>query len=377
MPIEVITGLPGHGKTLLLVSKLIEAAEKAERPLFVCGVDGLKPGLARTLEDPTQWNARDSNGEYLVPDGSLIFVDESWKWYGHLHNARGQPNPPHVLEFAEHRHRGLDFVMTTQGPGQLYPFLRTLIEGHTHVVRTMGMQVAQLYTWPELNDDVKSRSMRDLAIRKVWPYPKKVFDAYKSATQHTIKRKIPLRVFLLPLLLVGGLALGYLGLKSLSPEAMAETLTEGRASGLPDAAQAVASPSVESSAEIRMTAEQWLERFQPRIAQMPMSAPAFDDRPIVSEPRIFCAIGERMGCRCLTEQGTRYEMDQQQCVAMVQSGGVYDPFRAPKQEPSQAHPLTSLADDKAAALPLAPDAAPQVSAARTSQQVASYGGFRQ
>lgn len=377
MPIEVITGLPGHGKTLLLVSKLIEAAEKAERPLFVCGVDGLKPGLARTLEDPTQWDARDANGEHLVPDGALIFVDEAWKWYGHLHNARSQPNPPHVLQFAEHRHRGLDFVMTTQGPGQLYPFLRSLIEGHTHVVRTMGMQVAQLYTWPELNEDVKSRTMRDLAIRKVWPYPKKVFDAYKSATQHTIKRKIPTRIFLLPVLVIAGLSLGYLGLKSLSPSAMADTLTEGRASGLPDAAPAVAPAASETSAPARMTAEEWLQRFQPRVPQMPMSAPAFDDRPVLSEPRVFCAIGERLGCRCLTEQGTRYEMDQQQCVALVNSGGVYDPFRAPRQEQNIPHASGALADDKAAALPVAPDAAPQVSGARSTQQVASYGGFRQ
>ena len=82
----------------------------------------------------------------------------------------------------------------------------------------------------------------------------------------------------------------------------------------------------------------WAARFVPRVEEMPMSAPAYDDRPVVSVPRIACAIGERMGCRCITEQGTRYNLDQFKCLRLVQEGGIYDPFREPVQETIQYQP---------------------------------------
>jgi hypothetical protein len=128
-----------------MVERLSEEAEKGERPLFAAGVDGLQPGMAAELVDPREWNAvkpgvaGDCNctagppgHAHVVPDGSLIFVDEAWKWFGHLHDASRQATPPHVLQLAEHRHRGIDFVWTTQGPNQLYPFVRPLIADHYH-----------------------------------------------------------------------------------------------------------------------------------------------------------------------------------------------------------------------------------------------------
>src|SRR5690606_6192513 len=129
----------GHGKTSLMVEHLLkEAKAKDPRPLVAYGIDGLKPGLATVLKDPREWNAvregetchchDTENSEacesHVIPNGALIFVDEAWKWFGHLHNATRQSVPPHVLALAEHRHRGIDFVWTMQSPIQIYPFAR-------------------------------------------------------------------------------------------------------------------------------------------------------------------------------------------------------------------------------------------------------------
>lgn len=100
MPIDLYTGQPGNGKTALMVERLIAEAKKAERPIFAAGIEGLKPGLAEVLDDPRGWNAKDSSGEFIVPNGSLIFVDEAWKWFGHLHDASRQATPKHVLDLA-------------------------------------------------------------------------------------------------------------------------------------------------------------------------------------------------------------------------------------------------------------------------------------
>ncbi|WP_223903055.1 zonular occludens toxin domain-containing protein, partial [Lactobacillus laiwuensis] len=127
MPIELFTGQPGNGKTALMMERLVAEAKAANRPIFAVGIDGLDPGLATVLDDARHWNDKDAEGNYIVPNGSLIFVDEAWKWFGHLHDATRQQTPRHVLELAEHRHRGLDFVWTTQQPNQLYPFVRGLI----------------------------------------------------------------------------------------------------------------------------------------------------------------------------------------------------------------------------------------------------------
>ena len=218
MPIECYSGLPGHGKTSLMIERLLkEAGKKNPRPLWVAGVDGLKPGLANVLADPTQWNAvkpgetctchQYENSEpcnaHVVPNGSLIFVDEAWKWFGHLQNAQRQATPGHVLQLAEHRHRGIDFVWTFQAPAQIYPFARSMVADHNHVVRRFGSKIIDVFTWAELQDDVKSNSKREIAQRKTRAIPSGVVhDAYKFAGEHTIKRKIPWKVMALPVVLV-------------------------------------------------------------------------------------------------------------------------------------------------------------------------------
>lgn len=395
MPIEVLTGLPRNGKTLLLVSKLVKAAKENKRPVFQCGIDGLVPGLATPL-DATKWNAKNADGSYVVPDGSLVFVDEAWKWFGHLRDARGQQTPPHVLDMAEHGHRGLDFIFTTQGPGQLYPFLRTLIQGHTHVVRVMGAEMAKLYEWPELNDDVKSASMREAAINTFWKYPKDLYTFYKSASVHTVKFKLNRRVVVFAGVVVAVVALVYSGVTSFAPasDAVAKIAPgKGSASGQPASRLPPGVvPPVPTPQAQQAYREGYAYQNSPRIPGMAWTAPIFDGRPVQADPHTYCMAtgkGGQDGCHCYTEQATPIAgVDLDACMAMALYGEPYNPHKPPLEvaQAAKGEGAAPVTDDlpggktDGTAIATVEGSAAGLSSAAgtgTVEQVASYGGFRQ
>ncbi|MDV3463309.1 zonular occludens toxin domain-containing protein [Stenotrophomonas sp. C960] len=346
MPIELFTGQPGNGKTALMMERLVAEAKAASRPIFAAGIDGLDPGLATVLDDPRHWNNKDADGNYIVPDGSLIFVDEAWKWFGHLHDATRQQTPRHVLELAEHRHRGLDFVWTTQQPNQLYPFVRGLIGSHAHVVRRFGTKMLDVYRWGELNEEIKSLAKRDMAQRTTRLLPSQVFGQYKSAEVHTIKARIPFKVMLLPVLAVAAVVFAYLAYTSLRPSSFAGGEgKEGAQSASADAAPSPFRPGgAKEDAPRWPTAAAYAKDHLPRISTMPWTAPVFDERQARSDPQLICmsslegldaqGVRQEASCRCLTEQGTAYELSQPECRTLARNGPVYNPYRERSEERS-------------------------------------------
>lgn len=395
MPIHSITGKPGNGKTCFMVKRIMAEAAKAERPLWASGIDGLQPGLCNTFKDPREWNAvkpgetctchdtenSDACGAHVIPNGSLIFIDEAWKWFGHLQNASRQTTPPHVLELAEHRHRGIDFVWTYQQPAQIYPFARGLMAEHQHLVRKYGTQYCDSYVWQELCEDVKSSPNREAAQRSTVRIPSEVFDKFKSAEVHTIKRKLPAKLLALPVVLLLAVASIAFAVNRLKPDAMKESITGKEA----DAASAA--PASSAGAERKgfryASAMEYAQAMTPRIESMPWTAPAFDGRSVVSEPRVFCsyagagldANGTHLGesCHCRTEQGTLYRMDETACRNLARNGEGYNPFRQPQQEPERvvtgAGQRPAVMDANASARP------PQAHASRSTTPVAGYGEF--
>lgn len=379
MPIELYTGQPGNGKTALMMERLLAEAKTAERPIFAAGINGLEPGLATVLDDPTRWNeidpsvegtcvcgiefdmdgapiARPPHAHTLVPDGSLIFVDEAWKYFGHLHNATNQKTPKHVLALSEHRHRGIDFVWTTQQPNQLYPFIRGLIGAHSHVVRRFGTKMIDVFLWGELNEEIKSSAKRDLAQRTTRLLPSQVYGKYKSAEVHTIKARIPWKVMALPVLVIIGGILAYLAYEMLKPSAMAaQAAGKGTQSASADAASSSATqPGGAREGPRWRSATDYATDHLPRIATMPWTAPVFDERSATADPLLVCmsSMGGLDGngdhqdasCTCITEQGTAYDISQPECRTLARYGPVYNPYRErserrhdapPQQQPQQ------------------------------------------
>lgn len=348
MPIELFTGQPGNGKTALMMERLVDEAKRGERPIFAAGIDGLQPGLASELADPRDWNKLDSEGKHIVPNGALIFVDEAWKWFGHLHDATRQTTPKHVLDLAEHRHRGLDFVWTTQQPNQLYPFVRGLIGAHTHVVRRFGTKMIDVFRWGELNEEIKSSAKRDLAQRTTRLLPSQIFGQYKSAEVHTIKARIPWKVMALPLLVVAAIVLGYLAFAMLRPDAVAAKMKlKGPESASADPALTASSGPPGREGPRWPTATAYAKEHLPRFPTMPWTAPIFDERQATSDPQLICmsslagadSHGElkEASCTCLTEQGTAYDISQPECRTIARKGPVYNPYRErTDQQPQQA-----------------------------------------
>lgn len=369
MPIESFTGLPGNGKTTLMVEKLVAESKKGERPIFAAGIDGLAPGIATVLQDPRQWNQHDPHGEptcdchqdgnlhaHVVPDGALIFVDEAWKWFGHLHDATRQQTPKHVLDLAEHRHRGIDFVWTFQQPNQIYPFARGLMADHHHVVRRFGTKFIDVFTWSELNEDVKSAAKRDAAIRKTRTLPEDAWTHFKSAEVHTIKARIPWKILLIPVGLILAVLLGWYAFNALRPETVAADMAGKKKA---NAAQA-ASPSGSRFSDdnnrkqpLYANAAEYAQAHLPRIGMMPWTAPVYDDRGITADPQLFCMSsregqgddGEWKGntCTCLTEQGTAYELSPGECRNLARFGPPHNPYKERHQDaPAQQQPVNGV-----------------------------------
>jgi zona occludens toxin len=168
--ITLLTGAPGTGKTAALVDLLRTIG--ADRPLFVFGLNGLK--LAHVpLEDPTKWMEE-------VPDGAAIVIDEVqqvWRPRG-----AGKAVPDHIAALETHRHRGLDFFLTTQGPNLLDSNVRALVGRHIHL-RDLGWLGRWWYEWPECADQCRT-GWRSAPIKKRYKLPKRIFDSYTSASMH-------------------------------------------------------------------------------------------------------------------------------------------------------------------------------------------------
>ena len=198
--IDLLTGVPGSGKTLSAIEALSKMQARWEkhpeeaRPVFVHGVRDLalphavvplttwspKPGTTRECID---WDA--------IPDGAYILIDECQT----LFPPRGTASeaPAHVAWLNTHRHRGMDITLVTQHPKLIDGSARALVGKHQHFRRLFGGQRAAVYEWDACSDSLSGMST---AITSYYPYPKKAFEFYKSAEVHT-KQKFRLPRWLL------------------------------------------------------------------------------------------------------------------------------------------------------------------------------------
>lgn len=378
MPIDLITGQPGNGKTLRMMQRLLAESAKTgsdRRYLVNMGIEGLEPGLVDLeMPDGKQWNlvnfgepgictCHDGTGQILeneglkrkvldgrklvdnpewqiemdagrphahvIPNGALIFVDEAWKSFGHMTDARGAAVPTHVTALAEHRHRGLDFIWTTQMANQIYPFVRGLIGSHTHVARRFGSKVCTVYTWGQLCEDVNTTTNREKAVEETWVHPTKTVGAkYHSATEHTIKTKLPWKIWLIPITAIGAAVMIYFSYQSLKPDNFAASLN-----GQPVPESGVAAPASGGGSErpeLPTDAEGWAVYLAPVVPGLAFTAPVFaENLEVTSHPQTICYIVGLPGedrCKCVTEQATKARVTESICRAIV-ADGVYDPFK--------------------------------------------------
>ena len=187
--ITIRTGLPGAGKTLFSIYDYIARpplGAASVREVFVSGIDLVPDMLPFTpLDEPTRWMD--------CPAGSLVVIDESQRFF--RNRPPGAPVPDYVAALETHRHLGIDLVLITQDPMLIDKHVRRLAGEHFHAKRTFGLSSITMYRWQRCVDDPLDFHTKKEAEKVRRKYPKKIYKCYKSAEIHTVKRKIPFRVW--------------------------------------------------------------------------------------------------------------------------------------------------------------------------------------
>lgn len=298
--LTLITGAPGTGKTAAVVDLLHTLGK--DRPLFVYGLDGLLiPHVP--LVDPHKWMDE-------VPDGACIIIDECqdvWRPRG-----PGSKVPDHVAALETHRHRGLDFFLTTQGPNLVDANVRALVGRHIHL-RELGILGRQWYEWPECADQCRTQ-FRNAPFKKRYRLPKHVFKDYKSASIHVKPlRSFPTALVVAALALsgVGYFAWGFYG-------KFRDKLAGG-------------GPSIHATSTVR-PAEQKMSRLQveadPVSAQVPAPVAAVDlmaiPGPVPGPVFAGCAV-VRGVCGCYNTDGSAVD-DPPASACGSTLGGAVEPL---------------------------------------------------
>lgn len=321
--ITLITGNTGTGKTALAVSMIMSHLEAQNRPVIVDGITDLMlphepaPAVAEWCERvPDESYAEGEKLVFKFPHGSLVIIDECQRIF--RPRAAGSKVPEAVQAFETHRHTGLDFWLLTQHPGLLDSNVRKLVKRHIHIRETfMGRY---LYEWTECGE-VENKSSRDVAARRKYTLPKVVFEKYKSATVHTsLKRRVPVYVWVFGLALVGIAGLGTYGYKTVQAKIQPEAATTIR----PDAGRA-AGVGATGAKTVNYMAD-----YKPRVEGLPHTAAIYDEVTKVTEaPFPAACMKSASSCKCYSQQGTKIGVSEDICKQIV-ANGLFQEFEVTK-----------------------------------------------
>ena len=315
--ITLFTGSPGAGKTAALVDALMTTPEYIGRPLYVHGLDGLC--INHQLINAATWSAKDAQGEYIVPDGALVVIDEVQS----IWRARtiGAQVPDAVQALEVHRHRGLDFLLTTQAPALLDVNVRRLVGRHVHI-RDTGILGRWWYEWPECSD---AMDWQGAVNKRRWSLPKKAFTQYISASKH-IKpvRSIPRIFFLVLICLILLVGLIYYVYGRLAGKLQPEN-SPGQVSPVTASAATVATGGPGGAPDVIMD-------FIPRLPGKPETAPAYDHLrkievlPVVAGGMCWGKTASET-CRCFAPGGFDAPISTDECRKLVLNPLPYNPYQ--------------------------------------------------
>ena len=334
----LITGVPGSGKTLKMISDLMKRKDLQNRPLYLDGIPEVDGTIIPNLPIP--------DGESMetwhkwAPAGAILVIDECQRVF--RPRPSGSKVPEHVAELETHRHRGIDIFLLTQHPRLVDLNVRSLIGHHCHISKT-NLGVRRMFEWERCGDP-QSRTDVEGAVKSVYTLDKKAFGVYKSAEEHTkIRTKLSRTVYAFPIVLLIVIVAAwssYNRWQRLNAE-------EAQTQPAPVAAQA-ASPAAGGTAaataadgthaagqyapEEKQTADKphiSADDFKPAIDGQPHTAPIYDtyNKAVQTMPYPAACIKNADRCTCYTDQGTKIKgFDKQLCLEYV-ADGLYNPYR--------------------------------------------------
>ncbi|MBV7582146.1 zonular occludens toxin [Pseudomonas sp. PDM33] len=336
------TGKPGHGKTLNTIRE-VDAKAKAEgRIVYFHNVAGLKPEKLEAawfeFEDPFKW--------YELPQDAIIVVDEAQGWFG-ARDPRNRP-PEHITRFETMRHQGHEVHLVTQDPRYIDVHLRRLCNGHIHYWRVFKSQQLLRFESEAVIEAVEKKTSFKDADKTVIKLDKKYFGVYTSTqAQHHFKFKPPKKMVLALAVIVGAGFMVYRAYEryqqGTKPAEAATAATQPTQPGMVDQAKSMVGSLISPSggdAPKPITPEQYIEQRKPRIADLPASAPVYDQLTTpVSKPRIYClstsdprlverrppeTVKNGQSCQCYTQQATKFATSFDFCISVARNG-YFDP----------------------------------------------------
>lgn len=338
MPIHLITGLPGNGKTLYTISQVREWALKENRQVYYHGIPELTLDWV-LLEDPKEWAK--------CPPGSIVVLDEAQKIF--RNRSMGAQPPQYVADLETHRHLGIDLVFITQHPALIDPSVRRLAARHEHLVRINGSQASTVHRWESVKDNCDKTAARKDSEKKKWKFDKSIYSLYKSAEVHTVKAFIPSRYKLMAVLFVLMACMVwyfvyFIKKKTAASEESAVATASSSYQGADAPARGFHSESMASAPPPDPVADvqQYVFKETPRVVGLPYTAPKYDQITVPTRApvpamcvQIGSAAGGKIDCRCYTQQATRIpDMEFNMCLEFARNGHFQD-FDAEPQRQEQ------------------------------------------
>lgn len=311
------TGANGSCKTLFTLADVRKLQLETGRPVCVNARFKIYP--EKLVE--FGWQVIEFKDWQAQEDGTIFLIDECHNDLPIRPNGSAVPEPVKML--AEHRARGFDFFLLTQHPMNLDAFVRKLIGApgwHQHLKRVFGgTGVTRVLQWDAVKTDCEKDGSGNSAQITNRTHPKEVYDWYDSAVIHTAKVRIPkmLWVLLGALVVVAGASFfGYRSIKNIA--------NPDRVSELQSSSQNLAPPGRmrdTKKSEVKTRAE-YLSQYVPRVTGLLHTAPVYDTltTPVRAPRPAGCAVTEKKGCKCYTQDGTPYPTTPSICGQIVKDG---------------------------------------------------------
>lgn len=321
--ISLETGVPGSGKTLYCIDKLLralvgstvkhenEAGELVEIPRIIyTNINGLLldhekigAGDEWAYDSKTDsWHQPKNTDRFGLNNwhewakpGSIIVFDEVQKPWPLA--SSGSRVPPCITALETHRHMGVDFVILTQHPMLIHANVVRLVGRHLHIRRMGNMALAIVYEW-----DTCSRTLlyKNAIAKSPYRYGKDVYKLYRSAELHTkTPRKIPSLVF--------GVIFGVAAFFGIFPSVFSR-ITD-RINPQPVVVKPVSTTVVTFGPAV------------PKTVPAPAAAASQAVAPVASDPAAPEIIGcgsMRSVCRCYDKSGIHVDMPASFCSARVE-----------------------------------------------------------
>lgn len=331
--LKLVTGSPGDGKTSNELWDFLHAPQYQGRPKYCTPVNGFEPERhgVTPIEHISCWQD--------LPDGSVIFCDEVQDFCG---TNLGKEAPDWVQQLARHRHRGFDFIFTTQSPMFLHAFARKLAKPHVHYIRPWNMKGIQ-YSWDTVQNDPNAKSSKATGTRKtVAPNPE-VFKLYTSTVLDTHKARPPWKIIItlavLAIIVIAGVGFGTYRVANITSDAGATAPgTKQAVPVAPGSAQIPVGPVGNPLAVNGVEGPRWTqESMTPTVPGLPYTAPVYNELTAPTDfPRVAACMQsqERSSCDCYTQQATPIEVPDGACQVFVRYGS-FDPWLSGRKQNQQ------------------------------------------